>query len=108
MKLQNENALRGFTKVRLVGQVKGHGFSRAEMTPSNSLFRAGFSPRGCVVRPTAAPFAALLLAVLAGCNVGPKYNPPQATAPQVYKESPDQFKETDGWKVAQPSDAMLR
>src|SRR5216684_6170040 len=31
-----------------------------------------------------------------------------APAPAVYKESPTQFKETDGWKVAQPSDAMLR
>jgi NodT family efflux transporter outer membrane factor (OMF) lipoprotein len=52
--------------------------------------------------------AALLCAMLAGCNVGPKYNPPVATAPPVYKESPDQFKETDGWKVAQPQDATLR
>ena len=31
-----------------------------------------------------------------------------ATAPPVsYKESPTQFQETDGWKVAQPQDAML-
>ena len=29
-------------------------------------------------------------------------------APAAYKESPSQFKETDGWKVARPSDAMLR
>jgi NodT family efflux transporter outer membrane factor (OMF) lipoprotein len=52
--------------------------------------------------------AASLAALLAGCNVGPKYNPPVPTAPAVYKESPDQFKETDGWKVAQPQDATLR
>src|ERR1700756_5327371 len=51
--------------------------------------------------------AALFLA-LAGCSVGPKYRPPVASAPAGYKESPAQFKETDGWKVAQPSDAMLR
>jgi len=50
----------------------------------------------------------LFCAVVAGCNVGPKYNPPVATAPPVYKESPDQFKEADGWKVAQPQDASLR
>ena len=32
----------------------------------------------------------------------------RATAPPVsYKESPTQFQETDGWKVAQPQDAML-
>jgi NodT family efflux transporter outer membrane factor (OMF) lipoprotein len=61
------------------------------------------------------PFAALcalhaivLCAMLAGCNVGPKYLPPPATAPPVFKESPAQFKETDGWTVAQPQDAALR
>lgn len=52
--------------------------------------------------------SAVLCAALAGCNVGPKYVPPAQTAPAVYKESPDQFKETDGWKVAQPQDATLR
>jgi len=31
-----------------------------------------------------------------------------ATAPQAYKESPTQFKEADGWKVAEPQDATLR
>jgi NodT family efflux transporter outer membrane factor (OMF) lipoprotein len=53
--------------------------------------------------------AALFLA--AGCTVGPKYRPPAATpapAPAAYKESPTQFKETDGWTVARPNDAMLR
>jgi outer membrane protein TolC len=30
------------------------------------------------------------------------------TAPPVFKESPAQFKETDGWIVAQPQDAALR
>jgi NodT family efflux transporter outer membrane factor (OMF) lipoprotein len=52
--------------------------------------------------------AALLCAMLAGCNVGPKYVPPTATAPPAFKESPAQFKETDGWAVAQPQDAALR
>jgi len=51
--------------------------------------------------------AAFLLA-LVGCSISPKYHPPVAPAPSVYKESPTQFKETDGWKVAQPSDAMVR
>ena len=46
--------------------------------------------------------------MLAGSNVGPKYLPPTMTAPQAYKESPEQFKETDGWAVAQPQDAALR
>ncbi len=54
-----------------------------------------------------ASFSAAFLLALAGCSIGPKYRPPVASAPAVYKESPTQFKETDGWKVAQPSDAML-
>ncbi|MGA7857601.1 MAG: efflux transporter outer membrane subunit [Terracidiphilus sp.] len=51
---------------------------------------------------------AVLCAALAGCDVGPRYQPPTATAPQVYKESPTQFKEASEWTVAQPQDAVLR
>jgi NodT family efflux transporter outer membrane factor (OMF) lipoprotein len=51
---------------------------------------------------------AVFCAMLAGCNVGPKYLPPAMTAPPAYKESPAQFKEADGWTVAQPQDAALR
>jgi len=54
------------------------------------------------------PTLATLL--LAGCMVGPKYHTPPAVAqapPANYKESPTQFQDTDGWKVAQPQDAML-
>jgi NodT family efflux transporter outer membrane factor (OMF) lipoprotein len=54
---------------------------------------------------------AIATLVLAGCRVGPKYNAPSATtqAPPVsYKESTTQFQDTEGWKVAQPQDAMLR
>ncbi len=52
---------------------------------------------------------AALLLVVSGCVVGPKYHPPapQAPAPD-YKESPTQFKENEGWTVAQPADAKLR
>src|SRR6202041_1590296 len=49
--------------------------------------------------------------LLTGCMVGPKYHVPPATAqapPVAYKESPTQFQDTDGWKVALPQDAMLR
>jgi NodT family efflux transporter outer membrane factor (OMF) lipoprotein len=56
-------------------------------------------------------FAATVLFLAAGCTVGPKYHPPVATqkpVPPVYKESPTQFKETEGWTVARPGDAMLR
>jgi NodT family efflux transporter outer membrane factor (OMF) lipoprotein len=51
--------------------------------------------------------AAVLCSMLAGCNVGPTYMPPAATAPAAFKESPAQFKEVDGWTVAQPQDAAL-
>jgi NodT family efflux transporter outer membrane factor (OMF) lipoprotein len=47
--------------------------------------------------------------MLSGCVVGPKYHPPAPQAPApVYKESPTQFNETEGWTVAQPADAKLR
>jgi len=52
--------------------------------------------------------AAVLCAMLAGCNVGPKYVRPAMTAPPAFKESPAQFKETEGWRVAEPQDATLR
>jgi NodT family efflux transporter outer membrane factor (OMF) lipoprotein len=53
---------------------------------------------------------AIATLLLTGCMVGPKYHVPPATAtapPVSYKESPTQFQDTDGWKVAQPQDAML-
>src|SRR6201997_956403 len=55
--------------------------------------------------------SALAILLLTGCRVGPKYQVPPATAqapPVSYKESPTQFPDSDGWKVAQPQDAMLR
>ena len=51
----------------------------------------------------------VLLLVSSGCLVGPKYHAPAPQPPApAYKESPTQFKENEGWTVAQPSDAMLR
>ncbi len=55
-----------------------------------------------------AAYGAVLCAMLAGCNVGPKYVPPAMTAPAAYKESPAQFKESGAWTPAQPQDAALR
>jgi NodT family efflux transporter outer membrane factor (OMF) lipoprotein len=48
--------------------------------------------------------------LLSGCLPGPKYHKPAApvaTAP-AYKESPANFKDADGWKVAKPQEGMLR
>lgn len=51
-----------------------------------------------------------LLAFLSGCHVGPPYHAPKPTAVTApnYKESPVNFQDTGGWKVASPQDAMLR
>lgn len=60
-------------------------------------------------RTTAVASGAAVL-LLAGCRVGPKYQQPPAMAqapPATYKESPTQFPDAGGWKVAQPQDAML-
>ncbi|MFZ0962875.1 MAG: efflux transporter outer membrane subunit [Terriglobia bacterium] len=57
----------------------------------------------------AAIYLAVITCLLAGCNVGPKYHPPPANPPAAYKElTPDDYKNTDGWKVAQPKDDALR
>jgi NodT family efflux transporter outer membrane factor (OMF) lipoprotein len=58
------------------------------------------------------PQAAALLCTLAltGCLPGPKYvkpSAPAATAP-AYTESTVNFQDAPGWKVANPSDAMLK
>jgi NodT family efflux transporter outer membrane factor (OMF) lipoprotein len=53
--------------------------------------------------------AALLLALLVGCMVGPKYQKPPVPVTPAYKEPPpDLFKESDRWKTANPSAAALR
>jgi NodT family efflux transporter outer membrane factor (OMF) lipoprotein len=71
------------------------------------------------------PAAAVLLCVLTGCMVGPKYHPPTTQAPPAYKESPANVPQTPptppatpptdptlgglgGWTVAQPQDSLLR
>jgi NodT family efflux transporter outer membrane factor (OMF) lipoprotein len=54
--------------------------------------------------------ATLIAAVyLVGCTVGPKYHTPTAPTPAAYKEvTPETMKEIDNWKVAQPSDTVIR
>lgn len=50
-----------------------------------------------------------VLDAISGCTVGPAYHRPSADAPGAYKElTAAQFKDTDGWKVAAPQDAMIR
>jgi NodT family efflux transporter outer membrane factor (OMF) lipoprotein len=53
--------------------------------------------------------AAVLLFILPGCVVGPKYHPPAPQAPApAYKESPTNSQDNGDWTVAQPADAKLR
>jgi NodT family efflux transporter outer membrane factor (OMF) lipoprotein len=53
--------------------------------------------------------SAVLCALLSGCMVGPKYTRPSAPlAPEFKEATPQSFKETDGWKLAEPNDQKLR
>ena len=63
------------------------------------------APRGKLLLNATALFASL---AFAGCVVGPKYHTPAAPVPGTYKENPANFPEAQNWKVAAPSDAMLR
>jgi NodT family efflux transporter outer membrane factor (OMF) lipoprotein len=55
------------------------------------------------------PVASLALVLLSGCMVGPKYSRPSAPMAPAFKESPPtSFKEDDGWRVSEPSDAQLK
>jgi NodT family efflux transporter outer membrane factor (OMF) lipoprotein len=61
-------------------------------------------------RRAPALFSVAALALMMGCTVGPKYHPPTPPAPAApnYKESTVNFQDTEGWKVANPQEAMLR
>ncbi|HEY7307085.1 MAG TPA: efflux transporter outer membrane subunit [Bryobacteraceae bacterium] len=52
--------------------------------------------------------AIAVLVLLCACNPGPKYARPPASAPTAFKEAPPQFKEGNGWKLAQPGDDKIR
>ena len=50
------------------------------------------------------------VALVSGCNVGPRYHapaPPAVTAPS-FKESTVNFQDQNGWKVASPQEAAIR
>jgi NodT family efflux transporter outer membrane factor (OMF) lipoprotein len=60
------------------------------------------------MKPLHAAAVALAL-VAAGCSVGPKYQRPAIQVPTAYKEQPpDSYRESQGWKTAQPADTLLR
>jgi outer membrane protein TolC len=54
---------------------------------------------------------AILIVVLSGCTVGPKYTAPSLPAPPAFKEpSPAAYKSTlpGAWQPARPQDAVLK
>ena len=55
-------------------------------------------------------YLTVALLPVAACRFGPPYHPPAppAVAAPNYKESTVNFKDTEGWKVADPKDAMIR
>src|ERR1700722_2519732 len=55
------------------------------------------------------PVVSTALVLLSGCMVGPNYSRPSVPMAPAFKEAaPASFKEDDGWKVIQPSDAQLK
>ena len=49
------------------------------------------------------------LVLFAGCSFAPKYTKPSVQTPAAFKElTPEQSKETDGWKTAEPKDDVIR
>src|SRR6266536_6083440 len=53
--------------------------------------------------------AVIFSCVIAGCSFAPKYSRPSAEAPAEFKElTTNNFKETDGWKTAEPRDDAIR
>jgi NodT family efflux transporter outer membrane factor (OMF) lipoprotein len=73
------------------------------MTESQEALRQGWGARGLVA------LVAVVATFLSSCTVGPKYARPTAATPSAYRElTPENFKDTDGWKQAQPADATLR
>ena len=54
-------------------------------------------------------FVVILVLLLAGCTVGPKYVKPSAPMTATYKEEPPAaFKEADQWQPAHPADQTNR
>lgn len=64
---------------------------------------------GMRIFDNAAKAVALVCLIFTGCTVGPPYHKPTAQVPSApnYKESPVNFQNTEGWKVASPQDSML-
>jgi len=92
---------------------EARALARAEVRTRDLLSLRNREKRSQVLFRVSELCAATLLAIailfLAGCTVGPKYARPPAPVAPAYKElTPENFKDTDGWKQAQPGDATLK
>ena len=71
-------------------------------------WRGPGAPRGSG-EPPHWVFLAVATVMLAGCVVGPKYNKPAVpVAPADQGQLPSEFKESNGWKQAAPSDGTIQ
>lgn len=78
------------------------------MTVANMKNQVAEKLRGVTLR-AALPICLAGALLLSSCVVGPKYSRPTVQPPAAYKElTPENYKETDDWKVAQPKDDVLR
>jgi NodT family efflux transporter outer membrane factor (OMF) lipoprotein len=76
-----------------------HGHSKESETPMKATNK---------MRAATALLCSVVLLLLPGCVVGPKYHRPSVDTPGTFKEvTPDDLKKMDGWKVAQPQDSAL-
>lgn len=65
--------------------------------------------RGEHAQVAVATALAVALGLLSACNPAPKYAKPPAQTPTAFKEAiPQEYKEGNGWKVAQPGDDKIR
>ena len=81
-----------------------------QISMSQMLVAKMFVSKRSLLKMSSTMAAALICLSLAGCTPGPKYHKPSApvAAAPNYKESPVNFQDAEGWKVASPQDQMLR
>jgi NodT family efflux transporter outer membrane factor (OMF) lipoprotein len=75
--------------------------------PMSHSMKTIISPLKTGIRMTVVALVCLVLC--GGCSFAPKYAKPVVQTPVSFKESPpEQFKETEGWKAAEPKDDTIR
>lgn len=82
--------------------------SKFECSRDVNARRPRVATRAALQDPRALAFACLL-ALLCACDPAPKYAKPPAQTPTAFKEAvPQQYREGEGWKIAEPSDDRIR